>query len=131
MTIRTRTLLSAFVTSFLLASLTFTPSATAAQSSLQLVINIDGNSERRITRYECTEMDAPFEVEYLNADPNYLAVLTIDAQKVIFANVISGSGARYAAGQYIWSTKGAEAQLFNELEGSDPISTCLELSETP
>lgn len=43
-----------------------------------------------------------FTVDYLNAGENHLAVLPIHGQALIFANVISGSGARYAAGRYIW-----------------------------
>jgi membrane-bound inhibitor of C-type lysozyme len=44
----------------------------------------------------------PFMVEYLNAGGNSLAILPIHDKRIIFANVISGSGARYAAGRYIW-----------------------------
>lgn len=44
----------------------------------------------------------PFTVEYLNAGENHLAVLPVHGQALVFANVISGSGARYAAGRYIW-----------------------------
>lgn len=39
----------------------------------------------------------PFIVEYLNAGDNHLAVLPLNGKKLVFANVISGSGARYAA----------------------------------
>lgn len=124
-------LLTSLFVSLLLATAASVTGALAAQSSLQLVINIDGNSERRITKYDCEGQDELFAVEYLNANPNYLAILTIEDKKIIFANVISGSGARYAAGQYVWSTKGAEAHLFDELRGTDPIFTCLEASETP
>jgi membrane-bound inhibitor of C-type lysozyme len=49
----------------------------------------------------------PFTVEYLNAGENHLAVLPIHGQALVFANVISGSGARYAAGRYIWWDAGA------------------------
>lgn len=44
----------------------------------------------------------PFTVEYLNAGENHLAVLPVHGQALVFANVTSGSGARYAAGRYIW-----------------------------
>lgn len=43
-----------------------------------------------------------FTVEYLNAGENHLAVLPVHGQPMVFTNVISGSGARYAAGRYIW-----------------------------
>jgi len=49
----------------------------------------------------------PFTVEYLNAGENHLAVLPVHGQALIFTNVISGSGARYAAGRYIWWDAGA------------------------
>lgn len=49
----------------------------------------------------------PFTVEYLNAGENHLAVLPVHGQALVFANVISGSGARYAAGRYIWWDAGA------------------------
>jgi membrane-bound inhibitor of C-type lysozyme len=43
-----------------------------------------------------------FSVEYLNGAGNSLAVVPVGGNSLIFANVVSGSGARYAAGQYIW-----------------------------
>ena len=49
----------------------------------------------------------PFTVEYLNAGDNHLAVLPLNGKKLVFANVISGSGARYAAGRYIWWDAGS------------------------
>ena len=49
----------------------------------------------------------PFTVEYLNAGENHLAVLPVHGQALVFANVISASGARYAAGRYIWWDAGA------------------------
>lgn len=44
----------------------------------------------------------PFPVEYVNAGENHLAVLPLHGKQQILANVISASGARYAAGRYIW-----------------------------
>jgi membrane-bound inhibitor of C-type lysozyme len=49
----------------------------------------------------------PFTVQYLNAGENHLAVLPVNGQALIFANVISASGARYAAGRYVWWDAGA------------------------
>ncbi|WP_255532641.1 MliC family protein [Paracoccus sp. IB05] len=59
---------------------------------------------------------APFTAQYVNAGANTLAILPIDGETRSFANVVSGSGARYASGQYIWLSKGANATLENELE---------------
>ena len=44
----------------------------------------------------------PFPVEYINAGENHLAVLPLRGKPQILANVTSASGARYAAGRYIW-----------------------------
>lgn len=44
----------------------------------------------------------PFPVEYINAGENHLAVLPLSGKQQILANVVSASGARYAAGRYIW-----------------------------
>jgi membrane-bound inhibitor of C-type lysozyme len=49
----------------------------------------------------------PFRVEYINAGQIALAVLPIQGKPLVFANVISGSGARYAANRYIWWDAGA------------------------
>lgn len=65
--------------------------------------------------YSC-DGGMPFEVKYLNAGPNSLAILPVDGAERIFVNVISGSGARYASGQYIWWSKGNTATLENQME---------------
>lgn len=64
---------------------------------------------RSTVRYACdangTRMGLPggiFSVEYVNGAGNSLAIVPIGGKSLIFANVVSGSGARYAAGQYIW-----------------------------
>jgi membrane-bound inhibitor of C-type lysozyme len=48
-----------------------------------------------------------FTVVYLNAGENHLAVLPLHGKKLVFVNVISASGARYAAGRYIWWDAGS------------------------
>ncbi|MGB8481125.1 MAG: MliC family protein [Acidobacteriaceae bacterium] len=62
-----------------------------------------------IERYECdaegSKMGLPagiFSVEYLNGAGNSLAILPVNGASLVFANIVSGSGARYAAKQYIW-----------------------------
>jgi membrane-bound inhibitor of C-type lysozyme len=60
-------------------------------------------------QYQCdaegAKMGLPagvFPVEYLNGAGNSLAILPVNGEALVFANIISGSGARYAARQYIW-----------------------------
>ena len=43
-----------------------------------------------------------FAVEYLNGAGNSLAILPVNGESIVFANIFSGSGARYAAKQFIW-----------------------------
>jgi membrane-bound inhibitor of C-type lysozyme len=64
---------------------------------------------RSRVRYECdaegSKMGLPagtFSVEYLNGAGNSLAILPVNDESLVFANIVSGSGARYAAKQYIW-----------------------------
>lgn len=103
----------------------------AAQSQMQIVLNLSGTAERHLSKYECVGEDALREVEYVNADPNYLAILTLEEKQIIFTSVIAASGVRYVSGVYAWWTKGAEASLYDETRGEDPITTCLEASQTP
>ncbi len=65
--------------------------------------------------YSCNGGE-PFQVRYLNAGPNSLALIPIDGEERIFVNVISGSGARYVAAQYEWWSKGDSATLTNLME---------------
>ena len=83
--------------------------------------------ERTTVRYECAGAE-PFEAEYINAGANSLAVVPVEGQRLIFASVISGSGARYASGPYVWWTKGAGADLYDLRLGEDagPTMHCEE-----
>ena len=82
-----------------------------AAAATDLTLHLRGSAPiRRMTvHYRCdaqgVKMGLPaasFPVEYINGAGNSLAVLPIHGKSLIFANVISGSGARYAAGEYIW-----------------------------
>jgi len=79
---------------------------------------------RNTVRYACEGLP-PIRVEYINAGSNALAVVPVSGEAMVFANVLSGSGARYAAGPYIWWTKGAGADLYDQRQGDNakPI-TC-------
>jgi membrane-bound inhibitor of C-type lysozyme len=67
----------------------------------------------------------PFPVEYVNAGENHLVVLPVHGKRMIFANVISGSGARYAAGRYIWWDAGDRGvTLYAEGIDGHPKADC-------
>ena len=69
--------------------------------------------------YRCDETDTRLDVTYINAGSVSLALLSIKDQFVVAANVLSGSGAKYAGAQYIWWTKGETANLYDLMGGED------------
>lgn len=105
--------------------------AGAVDTSLQLVLELPGNAERNIIRYECDGLE-PFAVDYVNAAPTFLAIVPIEDERLLFVNVIAASGARYVSGQYEWWTQGSEATLTDvtAAEGTEPLA-CLEIIDTP
>ncbi|MCB5175852.1 MliC family protein [Microvirga lenta] len=94
-----------------------------------VTIALPGSSpvERNYVSYKC-QGGLQLKVEYINAGPNSLAVVPVSGSVLVFANVMSGSGARYAAGPYIWWTKGTGAELYDQRQGggSKPIA-CTEV----
>ena len=81
----------------------------AAATNLTIHLQDSAPIQRVIVQFQCDAQGAkmglptsPFSVEYINGAGNSLAVLPIRGKSLIFANVIAGSGARYAAGEYIW-----------------------------
>jgi len=105
-----------------------------AQSSFFLGLDIAGDAERRIVRYDCGEAPGEsFDVQFINAAPNFLAFVPVAGETFLFASVISASGARYAAANYVWWTKGPDAELYDLTLGEDaaPILSCAEHIQTP
>jgi len=126
------------ITKFMLAAATTTLLATlpanAVQTSLQLQLSAEQDFERRTVTYDCGA-EAVLTVTYLNAAPNFLAIVPIEGetQPLVFAAVQSDSGARYAAGPWVWESRGPDASLFDIAEGEDApaVLTCSELVNTP
>lgn len=100
-------------------------SAAAENGTIQL--RSKTKIDRTQTAYDCGPAGR-LAVTYINADPNFLALVPVpkQPQPLVFASVISGSGARYAAGKYIWWTKGNSASLYDTTMGDNasPILTC-------
>ena len=99
--------------------------------SAAVILGFNGDFERRIVRYDCGQSE-PLVAEYINAAPNYLAIVSVGGgPKIVFVTVLSGSGAKYAAGEYEWWTKGTEGTLFNLAAlDAEPIA-CAEIINTP
>lgn len=96
-------------------------------------ITLSGPSEQNIAQYECDGESTPLTVNYINAEPNYLVLIPIEGISRIFVRVISGSGARYASSEFVWSISGIDAVLTSVFDGPDapPVLTCTEIDDTP
>jgi membrane-bound inhibitor of C-type lysozyme len=88
--------------------------------------------QRQTVDYRC-DGGRGFAVIYINAGANSLALVPLDGSLRIFADVLSGSGARYASGIYVWWTKGADASLYDLQAGPDakPVLQCSESPSRP
>jgi membrane-bound inhibitor of C-type lysozyme len=95
-------------------------------------LGVTGDAEIKTVKYDCEHHD-PITVQYLNAAPNFLALVPVKEGTLAFVNVISGSGAKYVASKYTWWTKGNDATLADVTEGLDaaPVLTCTEEVDTP
>ena len=94
----------------------------ALAEASDLTIHLIGSQPitRNTVTYRCdaqgVKMGLPagaFSVEYVNGAGNSLALVPVGGNSLIFANVVSGSGARYAAGQYIWWDAGGRRTTFS------------------
>lgn len=118
----------------LLTAISLPTVAQAAQASLQITLDANADIQRHTVSYDCAA-ENPISVTYINAAPNFLALAPVpdETEPLVFASVISASGARYVSGQYVWLNNGTEASLFDETLGEDaePILTCSEINNTP
>ncbi len=112
------------------ASLSFGQATTGA--NLTLTLESAGNIERNVVTYQCDDEQA-LSVQYVNAAPNFLAILPVEGENHIFATVMSGSGARYVSGPYEWWSHQGEATLRDLMQDEDaePLASCVEASNTP
>lgn len=101
----------------------------SADVSAQIVLQLQGNFERSTIQYQCEGLD-PFSVDFINADPNYLAIIPVGPRKMVFVNVMTASGAKYVAGQFEFWTKGSDATL-TDLQATPQSVDCSEVSEAP
>ena len=99
----------------------------AAAADITLPTNA-ASVDRIVATYACEKADK-ITVTYINAGDDSLAVVPVEGGDRIFVAVLSGSGARYAAGPYVWWTKGRDASLYDVRAGDDApaIDTCAEV----
>ena len=117
----------------LITALVALASPAFAAASVSMGLDLTGDGQVQTVVYGCGEGTEPLSVKYINAAPNFLAIVPIDGQDLVFVNVISGSGAKYVAGQYEWWNKGSDATLHDVTEGLDaaPVLSCSENVQTP
>ncbi len=97
----------------LLAALVF--AGAAAAEDLTIHLPPSARVSRNTVQYRCGAQAAkiglpagPFAVDYITGAGNSLAVVPIHENPLVFSSVVSASGARYAAQQYVWwEAKGA------------------------
>lgn len=110
------------------------PPVAPPTTSASLVITLEstGSIERNITLYQCDD-ETTLSVQYLNAAPNFLAIVPVEGDNLVMTTSISGSGARYVGGPYEWWSHQGEATLRDLTQGEDapPLVTCTESSNTP
>lgn len=101
-------------------------------TEFSLNLSLTGDMQTITANYDCGT-ETPLTVTYLNAEPNFLALIPVDGKDIVFVNTLAASGAKYEAGKYIWWNKGADATLTDLTEGLDaaPVRTCHERIETP
>jgi membrane-bound inhibitor of C-type lysozyme len=104
-----------------------------ADASVTIGLTVTGDMERKTLTYTCTGDAESLTVEYVNAAPNFLALIPVKGETLVFASTLTASGAKYQAGPYIWWNKGTDATLSDATEGLDaaPVLTCSENNETP
>jgi membrane-bound inhibitor of C-type lysozyme len=107
---------------FLAGVVVLTFSAFARATDLTIHLSGSEPISRHMMKYRCdaegSKMGLPagvFSVEYINGAGNSLAIVPVSGHSLIFANVVSGSGARYAAGGFIWWDAGGRGVTFRRI----------------
>lgn len=99
---------------------------TGAATASTVTIELPGDEpvDRQFVAYNCGDRNV--KAEYINVGDNSLVVLTLDDKTVVAVTVLSASGARYAGQQFVWWTKGDNADLYDLTKGEDapPVSSC-------
>ena len=118
---------------FAFAPLLLAATPAFAAVDLNVGINLSGDVQIITAVYSCGENTEPLTVKYINAQPNFFAIVPIEGDDVVMVNVLSASGAKYVAGIWEWWNKGSDGTLHNLTEGMDaaPVLTCSERVETP
>ncbi|WP_332909355.1 MULTISPECIES: MliC family protein [Agrobacterium] len=110
----------------------FSTSIATGAMAEDLVIPLpkDTTVEKVETVYQCAADKV--EAVYFNAGEISLVRLGLKDGVTVAANVISGSGAKYQGGMYVWWSKGDEADLYDLMadpQMKQPVH-CIETKKT-
>jgi membrane-bound inhibitor of C-type lysozyme len=106
-------------------------------AATELTIHLDGSQpiSRHTVQYQCNAegvaMGLPvtsFSVEYIDGAGNSLAIVPIHGMSLIFANMSSASGARYASGPYTWWEAGGAVNFYSDSLAGKMQSSCHRVS---
>lgn len=97
--------------------------------SAQVILSLSGDFQKTTHQYQCEGIE-PFTAEFINAEPNFLAIVPVGGRKMVFVNVMSASGAKYVAGQFEFWTSGSEATL-TDLQADQGAISCTEVNDIP
>jgi membrane-bound inhibitor of C-type lysozyme len=98
-----------------------------------LTIHLSGTQpiSRKTVQYQCGGQAAAtglpataFSVEYINGGGNGLVIVPVHGASLIFTNVTSASGARYAAGQYVWWDAAGSVNFYSDSLAGKSQSAC-------
>jgi membrane-bound inhibitor of C-type lysozyme len=98
-----------------------------------LTIHLSGTQpiSRKAVQYQCDGQAAAtglpataFSVEYINGGGNGLVIVPVHGASLIFTNVTSASGARYAAGQYVWWDAAGSVNFYSDSLAGKSQSAC-------
>jgi membrane-bound inhibitor of C-type lysozyme len=104
-----------------------------------LTIHLSGTQpiSRKTVQYQCDGQSAAtglpataFSVEYINGGGNSLVIVPVNGASLIFTNVTSASGARYAAGQYIWWDAAGSVNFYSDSLAGKTQSACHRVNAT-
>nr|WP_249110257.1 MliC family protein [Neokomagataea anthophila] len=111
--------------------------AATVSSTLQIPLSFKSTQKVVVqrVRYKCAEQPAAlrsvlpkgvFSAAYINLDDISLLAVSIQNKTQVFANVVSASGAKYAAGSYEWWEDHGEVS-FSGVEQGKALLTCKEV----
>jgi membrane-bound inhibitor of C-type lysozyme len=106
-------------------------STLAGAADLTIHLNSSQPISRKTVQYQCDAQAAAtglpatvFSVEYINGGGNSLVIVPVHGASLIFTNVSSASGARYAAGQYIWWDAAGSVNFYSDSLAGKSQSAC-------